>query len=105
MADGPMVRGRAMTMTLTLKERVHQLVDGLRDEDLLVAERVLRELIQPPAESLVSFLESCPVDDEEETEDERERVRRAWEAVDRGEVLSHEQVVRCARERRRGLSE
>lgn len=90
-----------MATALTTKERVCRLVDDLQEEDLLVAERMLRGLLLRREDPLIIFLESCPVDDEEETPEERERVSRVWEAIDRGEVVPHEEVMRRARERRR----
>ncbi|MEW5929481.1 MAG: hypothetical protein AB1941_18660 [Gemmatimonadota bacterium] len=74
---------------MTVKERLHLLVDLLPDSEVEVAERVLEALSAAPA-GLPAFLRNAPADDEPYTDEERAAVEEAYEAIRRGEVLSDE---------------
>jgi hypothetical protein len=78
---------------MTVKERLHLLVDLLPDSEVEVAERVLEALSAAPA-GLPAFLRDAPADDEPYTEAERAAVEEAREAIRRGEVLSDEKPRR-----------
>lgn len=78
---------------MTVKERLHLLVDRLPDSEAAVAERVLEALSSAPAE-LPAFLRNAPADDEPYTDEERAAVEEAYEAIRRGEVLSDDELRR-----------
>lgn len=67
---------------MTTKEALHRLIDELPDEE---AERVLRALstVDPVERSLAL----APLDDELETDEEREGAREAREQAARGELI------------------
>lgn len=68
------------------KERLHQLVDELADQELPAAERYLERLKAANAAPVLRALLSAAPDDEPETEDERAAVAEGVAALERGEV-------------------
>lgn len=67
------------------KERLHQLVDLLPDDEVVTAARVLEALAGlQPGEPFYTA-ESAPLDDEPETEAERSAVAEALAEVERGD--------------------
>jgi hypothetical protein len=70
---------------VTTKESLHRLVDELPDVALPEAERYLAALRDDP---LALLLLTAPVDDEPETDEEREAVQEAREAAERGEIIA-----------------
>lgn len=76
---------------MTVKERLHQMIDALSPAELAEAERRLSTL-QPrgPAHTL----DNAPADDEPYTEEERAAVKEAWEDVHAGRVRSLADVKR-----------
>lgn len=79
---------------MTVKERLHRLVDNLPDSEAAVAERVLEALSATTHGGLPAFLSNAPADDEPYTEQERAAVEEAYEAIRRGEVLSDAELKR-----------
>jgi hypothetical protein len=73
---------------MSVKERLHHLVDNLPDSEAAVAERVLEALSASTHGGLPAVLSNAPADDEPYTEQERAAVQEAYEAIRRGEVLS-----------------
>jgi hypothetical protein len=79
---------------MTVKERLHRLVDSLPDSEARVAERVLEALSASTPGGLPAFLRNAPADDEPYTERERAAVEEAYESIHRGEVLSDAELGR-----------
>ncbi len=80
------------------RDSLHRLVNELRPEDVRTAERVLQAL-NASSDLLLNALRNAPVDDEAETDAEREATERARTDVREGNTLSHEDVrrkLRCA---------
>jgi hypothetical protein len=66
---------------VTIKERLHQAVDTMTDEEAAVALRTLAELSGDP---VAWTLDHAPLDDEPETEEERRAVADARADRERG---------------------
>jgi hypothetical protein len=65
----------------TAKERIHQLIDQITDEQAEELEFMIK-------------LALIPEDDEPETEEERKAVEESKAAYERGEVISAEEIER-----------
>jgi hypothetical protein len=78
---------------VSLKDRVHHLVDELPEPELQTAERFLQYL-RATADPVQRALMEAPWDDEPETEDERQAVQEARDELARGEVHTLEDVRR-----------
>ncbi len=74
------------------REELHELVDRLADKDVPAAQSYLRYLAELARDPLLRALAEAPIDDEEETEEERIAVQEAKDAVARGEVRPWEEV-------------
>lgn len=59
--------------SMTSREELHKLVDHIPESDVAAARKILRSLVDPVELSLLT----APLDDEPETEQEREAVERA----------------------------
>ena len=59
--------------SVTSREELHKLVDHIPDADIAAARKILRSLVDPVELSLLT----APLDDEPETEQEREAVEKA----------------------------
>ena len=79
---------------MTVKEKLHRLVDELPESELHTAERFLEYLRFVANDPVLRALESAPWDDEPETPAEAAAVQEAREAHARGEVLSTEELRR-----------
>ena len=73
---------------MTVREELHKIVDHIPDADVATARKFLRSLVDPVELSLWS----APVDDEPESEQEREAVERARREPGRG--TPHDDVLR-----------
>ena len=73
---------------MTVREELHKIVDHIPETDVATARKFLRSLVDPVELSLLS----APVDDESESEAEREAVERARREPGRG--TPHEEVLR-----------
>lgn len=69
-------------------EELHRLVDELSAEDVPRARDLLARV------RLERSLAEAPDDDEPVTDEDREAVREGWDAYERGDVVSHEEVMR-----------
>ena len=78
---------------MSLKDRVHHLVDELPEPELTMAERFLQYL-RATADPVLRALLDAPWDDEPETEDERQAVQEARDELARGERHALEDVRR-----------
>ena len=78
------------------RDALHRLIDELRPEDIRTAQRVLQAL-NASSDPLLAALANAPVDDEPETDDEREATERARREVHEGNTFSQEDVRRKLR--------
>ena len=78
------------------RDSLHRLVNELRPEDVRTAERVLQAL-NVSSGLLLPALRNAPVDDEAETDAEREATERARKDVREGNTLTPEGVRRKLR--------
>jgi hypothetical protein len=74
---------------MTTREALHRLIDELPDEE---AEQVLRALQRP--DPVRGAIDLAPEDDEPLSDDERASIREARAAVARGDVISHDELLR-----------
>jgi len=72
---------------MTTKEALHRLIDELPDDQ---AERLLRDIDDP----VLRARASAPIDDEPETADEAAAVAAGIADLERGDVLTTEQLRR-----------
>ncbi len=77
---------------MTVKERLHHLVEALPDSELHTAEKFLEYLTVTPRDPLVKALMSAVEDDEPTTVEEDEGAKQAWEEYLRGEGRSLEDL-------------
>ena len=75
---------------MSTKERLHLLVEALPECELAMVEYLLEKLSDPVLRALLE----TPEDDEPETDEERAAVAEAYEAIARGDVVSHEDIKR-----------
>jgi hypothetical protein len=75
-------------------ERLYRLVEALPDEERDTAARVLEALAGLEHEALLVDLETAPLRDEPETEEERAAVARARDELANGDVIPHAHVRR-----------
>lgn len=78
---------------MSTRDKLHRLVDELPESELAAAERFLHYL-RATADPVLRALLEAPLDDEPETEEERQAVQEAWEELARGEVRTLEEVRR-----------
>jgi hypothetical protein len=77
---------------MTTKYRLHQLVDALPDNEVDEAERLLAALMTD--DPVLRAIRLAPLDEEDETEDERAAVQEARAERDRGELVDDVDFVR-----------
>ena len=78
------------------RDALHRLIDELRPEDVGTVQRV-RQALNATGDPLLAALTSAPLDDEAETDAEREAVERARKDIREGSTLAHEDVRRKLR--------
>ncbi len=78
---------------MTVKERIHQLVEELPEHELLAAERYL-EFLRDREADLPRSLRGAPIDDEPDTEEERAGAADARAELDAGQGVPHEEALR-----------
>ncbi|HEY8694988.1 MAG TPA: hypothetical protein VIR57_19840 [Chloroflexota bacterium] len=79
---------------MTTKERVHQLVDGLPEQQLRDAQSILEALHAHNDDLLARKLLTAPIDSEPETDVERDAVAEARIALASGDVVRDEDLDR-----------
>lgn len=80
---------------MTVKERLHQLIEKLPEgEATAAAERALLQLQQLGDDPVLRALLNAPLDDEPETDEERALVAEGRAALERGDVVSDEELRR-----------
>jgi len=75
---------------MTTKESLYRLIDAIPAKDLDTAHRALEPLTDP----VLLALANAPLDDEPETDEEREAVAEGRAALARGDSMSLEDVRR-----------
>jgi hypothetical protein len=80
--------GEEAAVIVTVREELHRILDHIPESDVSTARKFLRSLVDPVELSLLN----APVDEEPESEDEREAVERARRETGRG--TPHEEVLR-----------
>jgi Spy/CpxP family protein refolding chaperone len=78
------------------RDALHRLIDALRPEDIGTAQRVLQAL-NASSDPVLLALASAPLDDEAETEAEREAVELARAGVREARTSSHDDMKRKLR--------
>lgn len=78
---------------MTPKEKLHQLIEHLPDDEVQTAERFLEYLCDLGQDPFLAALARAPFDEEPETEEERQAVQEARDALARGEVITDEQLT------------
>ncbi len=79
---------------MTVKERLHQLIEELPEQQLSDAEYMLRTLRAHGDDPLAHKLLLAPIDDEPETEEERLAVQEGRDALERGDIVRDEDLGR-----------
>lgn len=79
-------------MATVTRDRLHQLVDALDDDEIATAGRLLTALVDDDLVGLA--LATAPLDEAPETDDERAAVDEAKADIAAGRVLTTEQVRR-----------
>ena len=78
------------------REALHRLIDELCPGDVETAQRVLQAL-NASSDPLLAALSNAPLDDEAETDAERDATERARKDIREERTLSHEDVRRKLR--------
>jgi hypothetical protein len=81
-------------MSVVTKEDLYRLVDELPESERVTARRVLQGLVALGHVEPLYTIETAPLDDELETEEERAAVAEARASSARGEVVSHDAIRR-----------
>ena len=82
-------------LNLTVKERLHQLIEELPEGQATeAAERALLHLQKMGDDPVLRALLNAPLDDEPETDEERVLVAKGLADLERGDVLSDEELRR-----------
>jgi hypothetical protein len=77
--------------TLT-RDRLHELIDALAEDDIDIAGRLLTALVDDDPVGLSLAL--APIDDEPLTDEDVAAIREGEAAIARGEVISHAELKR-----------
>jgi hypothetical protein len=72
------------------RQQAHFLLDGLPEEKFFA----IRNLLELLAEPLSRSLANAPVEEEELTPETMAALNRASDSLDRGESVSHEEILR-----------
>ncbi len=78
---------------MTVKERLHHLVDVLPERELETAAHVL-EALHATADPVAWALDNAPLDDEPYTQEEQAAVEEAYEDVASGTTFTLDEVKR-----------
>lgn len=79
---------------MTVKERLHQLIEGLPEDRLVTAERLLAELHAEGDDPLVRRLLEAPIDDEPVTAEDRATLAESEADLAAGRVVPHPEARR-----------
>jgi len=78
---------------MTVKERLHHLIEYLPENELHAAQRYL-EYLHDQGDPFLRALANAPEDEEEETPEERAAVLEAADDIAAGRLIPHEEVRR-----------
>lgn len=78
----------------TIRKRLRGLVSRIPQRELYAAQRYLEFLASQQDDPVLRAIENAPPDDEPLTAEDHEALKEAYEAIKRGEVVSHEEVRR-----------
>jgi len=81
---------------MTVRQRLHILVEDLPEKEVHAALRFLEYLHSSEDDPILSALNAAPPDDEPVTEEDLAALEEAWEDVRQGRVISHKEVRRRA---------
>jgi hypothetical protein len=76
------------------RRTLHLLVDELPEAKLPAARRYMERLGGESPDTLRTFLDSAPTDDEPVTREDLEAIRESLQERASGEVVSHEEIQR-----------
>ena len=76
---------------MSIRERIHTIIDDLSESDLETVEKMLHRFKEDP---VVYAFENAPIDDEPESEEDRRAIEEADEDIERGDLIPHAQVKR-----------
>jgi predicted transcriptional regulator len=79
-------------MAAVTRDRLHELIDALGEDDIDIAGRVLAALVDDDPVGLSLAL--APMDAEPLTDEDLAAIREGEAAIARGEVISHEELRR-----------
>lgn len=79
---------------MSVKDELHRLIESLPGPELLTARRFLETLHHAGNDPLLEALAAAPADDEPLTPEEEAAVHEAYEAIERGDVVSHDELRR-----------
>ena len=79
------------TMEPLPKQRLHQLIDELPEEEIQAAERCLQSLCSH-RDPVLDAIRSAPVDDEPLTDEDREAIEEAQRDLDAGNRVSDPEI-------------
>jgi hypothetical protein len=74
---------------MTLKEKLHQLIDDLPRRELTAAERYLEHLRDEGVDPVIEAMLRAPIDDEPLTEREEREIEKGRRDVVAGRTISH----------------
>ncbi len=78
---------------MVTREEFHNMIDCLPDAMLAASGQAFLDFLKQTDPVLHSLI-TAPEDDEPETEEERAAVAEAYEDIARGNVISHEELMR-----------
>lgn len=78
-------------MTALPKQRLHDLVDQLSEDQLEPAERYLSSLCNGD-DPVIRAIRSAPIDDEPVTDEDRQAIAEGYQDIAAGRVFSNEQI-------------
>lgn len=79
---------------MTVRDKVHELVDSLPESELPAVRRYLETVGEPPDDALGHFLSNAPEDDEPSTLEQDRAAAEARAALRRGERVASEELKR-----------
>ena len=88
----PIVHGSA-TMEPLPKQRLHQLIDELPDEQISAVERYLRSLCRD-VHPIVRAMRSAPIDDEPLTVEDRQAIEEGRREIAAGRGIPNDRIRR-----------
>lgn len=76
---------------MEVRDRIHKLIDELSEPELEAVERMLQRIAEDPV--LYAYI-TAPEDDEPESPGEAQAVAEAYDAIERGDVVTDDEIRR-----------